>query len=58
MLVHIGYGETFVNQIYDFILAFKNGEKVKPDFKEDYRAQQVVEAVYRSAKNKNWEEVL
>ena len=53
----IGYGDTFVNQFYDFIMAIKNGEKVKPDFEDGFINMKVLYAVYKSVKEKRWVKV-
>jgi len=50
----IGYGETFVNQAYDFICGIRDGKMVHPDFKDGYICQQVLDAADRSSKTGTW----
>lgn len=50
----IGYGDTFVNQTYDFLHAVAKGEKVKPDFEDGYDCQLVLEAAQISSENNKW----
>jgi predicted dehydrogenase len=53
----IGYGDTFVNQAYDLIMAIKEGKQVKPDFRDGLMCQLVLDAAERSAKSRSWEKV-
>ena len=53
----IGYGDTFVNQAYDLIMAIKNGHMVKPDFEDGLICQRVLEKVNRSAQSGKWEKI-
>ncbi|NQT58748.1 MAG: Gfo/Idh/MocA family oxidoreductase [Bacteroidetes bacterium] len=50
----IGYGETFVNQAYDFICGIRDGNMVHPDFEDGYICQQVLDAADRSSKTGTW----
>lgn len=50
----IGYGETFVNQAYDFICAIRDGKSATPDFMDGYICQLILDAADRSAKNRTW----
>ena len=53
----IGYGETFVNEIYVLLDALGKGRNPVPSFVDGVRCQAVMEAVVNSIKNKGWEEV-
>lgn len=50
----IGFGDTFVNQVFDFISAIRDGKKVKPDFMDGYICQKVLDAGQRSAEEREW----
>jgi predicted dehydrogenase len=50
----IGYGDTFVNQTFDFITAIAKGDKVKPDFEDGYMCQCVLEAAQVSSVDNQW----
>ena len=50
----IGFGDTFVNQAYDFITAIAEDRDASPDFLDGLRAQEVLEAAQRSAETKRW----
>lgn len=54
---NIGYGDTFVNQTYDFITAIKNGTFVHPDFEDGLKCQMTLEAAQRSSFSRRWEKV-
>jgi len=51
----IGYGDTFVNQAYDLVMAIKQGGKASPDFRDGLVCQQVLDAADRSASTRQWE---
>jgi len=53
----IGYGETFVNQLADFLTAVDKGDPCSPSFREALETQKVCDAVLASAKNGTWVEV-
>lgn len=53
----IGYGETFVNQAYDLIMAIKEGKKACPDFRDGLACQLVLDAAERSASTRCWEKI-
>ena len=53
----IGYGDTFVNQVYNFITAIRDGKKAKPDFLDGLICQQILEAADQSAKSRTWVKV-
>lgn len=50
----IGYGDTFVNQAYDFIASVRDNRKAEPDFEDGYICQKVLDAAQRSAREKKW----
>ncbi len=54
----IGYGETFVNQMYNLVMAVKEGRSAKPDFRDGLLCQYVLDAAERSAVSKSWEKTL
>lgn len=53
----IGYGDTFVNQAYDLVMAIKNGTFVKPDFEDGLNCQRILEAADLSAQTHSWRKV-
>ena len=53
----IGYGDTFVNQTYDFISAIRDGKKVTPDFNDGLKCQLILEAAQNSAETASWQKV-
>jgi len=53
----IGYGDTFVNQAYEFISAIREGRKASPDFRDGLICQQVLDAAAESAEKKKWVKV-
>jgi predicted dehydrogenase len=55
--LQIGYAESFVHQLADFLDAMARGEKAQPDFRDALRTQRVCEAVLRSAADGRWVEV-
>lgn len=50
----IGYGDTFVNQTYNFITAIKEGKPASPNFRDGLVCQQILEAADQSAHTKSW----
>ncbi len=55
--LQIGYGETFVHQIADFLEGVSKGKPASPTFREALATQYVCDAVLASAKNSKWENV-
>jgi predicted dehydrogenase len=55
--LQIGYGETFVHQIADFLEGVAKGKPASPTFREALATQYVCDAVLTSAKNGKWENV-
>jgi predicted dehydrogenase len=53
----IGYEHTFVHTVYDFLEGIASGKKVKPDFEDGVRNQQVLEAWERSNRTRRWTRV-
>lgn len=53
----IGYGDTFVNQLYDFLVAIYEDREASPNFVDGLRSQEVLEAAERSAQEKRWVKV-
>lgn len=54
----IGYEHTFVNALADFLSCLKQGERMRPDFRDALETQAVVEAVLESARSDRWVECL
>lgn len=55
---HIGYGETFTHEIYDFVQAVINDTSPTPSFEDGWQVQRVLAAVEKSAANDSvWVEV-
>ena len=55
--LQIGYAETFVHQVADFIQGLSNGKLPGPTFKDGLATDYVTDAVLKSAKTKQWEKV-
>jgi predicted dehydrogenase len=55
--LQIGYAETFVHQIADFLTAVAKGKPCSPTFREALETQKVCEAVLQSARKKRWVKV-
>jgi predicted dehydrogenase len=55
--LQIGYGETFVHQLADFLEAAAQGKPASPSFREALATQYVCDAVLASAKKGSWEKV-
>lgn len=53
----IGYGDTFVNEYYDFLSAIRDGKMIKPDFRDGLQCQKVLDAADQSAAGQKWEKV-
>jgi predicted dehydrogenase len=53
----IGYEHTFIHTVYDFLEAIASGRRVKPDFEDGVRNQQVLEAWERSNRTRRWARV-
>ncbi len=53
----IGYGDTFVNQVYDFLTAVSRGEMVRPDFEDGLMCQRVLEAAQISSADQAWVDI-
>ncbi len=53
----IGFGETFVNEMYDFVQAIANASKVHPDFRDGFMCQQVLEIAQISSQTRRWQKV-
>ena len=50
----IGYEHTFVNMIYDLMVAISKNEPFTPDFYDGLKNQAVLEAVDQSAASRQW----
>jgi len=55
--LQIGYAETFVHQVADFLTAMAKGKPCAPTFREGLRTQAVCEAVLASGKTGTWTNV-
>jgi predicted dehydrogenase len=55
--LQIGYAETFVHQVADFLTAMAKGKPCAPTFREGLRTQAVCEAVLASGKTGTWTDV-
>lgn len=56
--MNIGYGELKAIEMYDFISAIVKGEQPSTNFKVGCRIEKVCEAVAKSAKTNQWENVI
>jgi predicted dehydrogenase len=52
--LQIGYAESFVHQIADFLDGLAKGEPAGPTFRDGLQTQKVCEAVLQSAKSGQW----
>ncbi len=50
----IGYGDTFVNEYYDYFTAIKNGTMITPNFRDGLACQRVLDAAERSSNERKW----
>lgn len=50
----IGYGETKIIEIYEFVKAIAEGGEVSPNFKDGYQVNLVADAMSESAGKGNW----
>ncbi len=55
--LQIGYAETFVHQVADFIKGIETGKPAGPNFKDGLATDYVTDAVLKSAKTGRWEKV-
>jgi predicted dehydrogenase len=55
--LQIGYAETFVHQVAEFLENMAKGEPTSPTFREALATQYVCDAVLDSAKSKKWVKV-
>jgi len=55
--LQIGYAESFVHQIADFLVAMDKGEPCGPTFRDALQTQQVCDAVLQSASQGAWVDV-
>jgi predicted dehydrogenase len=55
--LQIGYAETFVHQVADFIQGLSSGKMAGPTFKDGLATDYVTDAVLKSAKTRRWEKV-
>ena len=53
----IGFGDTFVNQAYDFVNAVIADRRIEPDFEDGLACQLVLDAAGRSAQSGAWVDV-
>jgi len=53
----IGYEHTFVHAVSDFVNAVVDGKSVAPTFEDGLRNEQVLEAVDKSARTRQWVKV-
>jgi predicted dehydrogenase len=50
----IGYADTFVIEIAEFVKAIAEGKEFRPNFEDGVRVQRVLDAVERSANKRQW----
>ncbi|MBC7224384.1 MAG: Gfo/Idh/MocA family oxidoreductase, partial [Anaerolineae bacterium] len=53
----VGFGETFVHEVLDFLNAIAEGRQASPNFYDGLRCQEVLVAVDRSAQEHRWVKV-
>jgi predicted dehydrogenase len=52
--LQIGYENTFVHQVADFLEGVAKGKPAQPDFRNAYQTQLVLDAVLQSAREQKW----
>jgi myo-inositol 2-dehydrogenase/D-chiro-inositol 1-dehydrogenase len=55
--LQIGYEHTFIHQVADFLTALAKGQRARPDFRDALETQYVCDAVLKSGKTHQWENV-
>ncbi len=55
--LQIGYEHTFIHQLADFLQALGQGQAAAPTFREGLATDYVTDAVLKSAKTRQWEQV-
>ena len=50
----IGYEHSFTHTAYDFLKAIEAGKSPRPDFEDGLKNQRVLDAIERSANNRQW----
>ena len=50
----IGYAETKIIEIYDFVKAIVEGGTVSPNFKDGYQVNLIADAMAESAAKRSW----
>lgn len=53
----IGFGDTFVNEMYDFLIAIAKDEPAEPNFYDGVKVQEILSAIDESIKTRKWVEV-
>lgn len=53
----IGYADSFVIEVAEFIRSIINKTPFSPDFEDGVQCQKVLEAIEHSAENRNWVEI-
>lgn len=53
----IGYTETKIVELYQFINAVANGKQVSPNFEDGYQIELIADAVFKSADSGRWMKV-
>jgi len=53
----IGFGETFVNEVLDFLNAIAEGKQASPNFHDGLRCQEILVAVDLSVQERRWVKV-
>ena len=50
----VGYGDTFVNEMYELVSALQEGRAPSPGFEAGVKCQAIVEAVIKSIEEERW----
>ena len=53
--LQIGYEESFVHQVADFIQGISSGKPANPTFRDGLETDKVTDAVLKSARTGQWE---
>jgi len=53
----IGYTETKIVEMYDFIKAIAENKQAEPNFRDGYKIELISDAIIRSGETEQWEKV-
>jgi predicted dehydrogenase len=53
----LGFGDSFVHEVYDFLNAIADGQPASPSFHDGLKCQEILAAVDRSVEERRWVKV-